>query len=214
MSFAWSKAEEKHHADKAAVEQLRADILRTRSKRAAFNRAVIEDVDAVAHMPYRRGLFELARRVKAHAEKHRVPTTNGVIDPFLRLLLHHWGQPYTLSAIHTEFKNALDGCKSPKGKGVIDVAADQCRDPATWPAIYDDPETNHLLAVCRNLAALSPEGVFFLGCRSAASICGYMSAVTAGNQLKRLLDDGWITLVEAHTTARARRFRLGKKNGN
>lgn len=214
MSFAWSKAAETREVDASAIKRLRDDLLSVKSKRARFNRAVVDDVEWVAHMPYRMGLFELARRVKARAHECKVTASNGTMEPFLKLLLLHWGNPYPLSAIATEFRHALSCCKRSAGEGALDVAVKQTAEPASWPAVYEDRETNHLLALCIALAQTSDDGVFFIGCRDAARICGYLSPNTASYQLKQLMDDEWIELAEAHTTVRARRFRLGRKSPN
>lgn len=213
MSFAWSKAAETKQVDEAVIDRLRADLLSVKHpKRRVFNESALADVEHVAKLPFREGLFEFARRIKARGMEHGVSPTNNAVDPLLQLLLERWGRPYTVDAIRTEFRHFIDHCKRPAGQGVIEEAAALCSAPESWPAEYEAPETNHLLALCKRLAEASADGVFFLSCRRAADICGFMTAMTAGSHLNKLLKDGWIEVVEAHTKIRARRFRLtGKK---
>lgn len=160
----------------------------------------------------RHRLFELARRVRAHPQLASVPLAE------LKPMLKEWHR-LALPNIRTkpfdetwaDFVEAY-GNVDPKRCGDAAVAAMQRADATALPPEamqYESPIIRRLVALCRELARTSNDGVLYLSCRNAAKLLGMSEHKTAGRWLGMLVADDLLVEVTkgGPQTMRATRFR-------
>jgi hypothetical protein len=110
-----------------------------------------------------------------------------------------------------DFCDCYERVKHPLGANVMDRATKQ----ASSHALPDDAErfgerTAKLVAVCRALASMNADGVFFISMRDAGKAMGTTDPYGPKKALRRLITDGVLTMVEAGTAKgrRASRYRF------
>jgi hypothetical protein len=163
-------------------------------------------------VPWQRGVFELARHLMPLAAGYNIAKDNPALFDEVVRDWHTAARPRaTFTEVWAEFVVAWPKVKYAAGEGLFEVVVARASDQAYWPREYDEPQTNHLLAVCHELGRGVPGGVFYLSARTAMRVCGFGNAMTASTRLRVLQADGWIQLVEKHTKTRAARYRFARR---
>jgi hypothetical protein len=103
--------------------------------------------------------------------------------------------------------------KYPAGSGLAHAMAALAEQPLL-PSVcgHDDEPTRRLYALCMTLADQSRDGVFFLGGRPAAEVCG-MSPRTAARRLNKFVEDKVLVVVEAGKPSATDRFATSYRLG-
>lgn len=86
---------------------------------------------------------------------------------------------------------------NPLDFGVAWQAAKKMPNPPEAVLRYDNPSMRRLVALCYQLAFTMNDGVFVLGCQTAADLMGVSDGWT-GELLRRLVRDGVLELVRKH----------------
>jgi hypothetical protein len=114
-----------------------------------------------------------------------------------------------------DFARGWGQVRYPRGTGVLAealAAADAALDPPEAME-YDAPETRRLVRLCRELQRRAGDKPFFLACATAGALLG-LDKMTAWRRLDVLVVDGVPAVADAHTPARATRYRyLGTLGG-
>jgi len=208
-SFSWVKASririvrEDRGPDVCAARVLADELLS--SSRGAFFAEALPIADRVCWQPYRKALFSLARQVKSLLADHRMLTDRDAVGLLLLYVRKLYQDKPELIDLVTDFAD----CMRTAGRGAsrFDLAAQRCASPATWPPVNEDPRVNHLLALCRELADASADGVFFLSCRTAETVCGFSSHQRAAESIRWLVKAGYVELASKRKAGQAQEFR-------
>ena len=147
----------------------------------------------------RHRLFLLARRVRADSQLRDIPLHD------LKGLVREWHGQALPTIRKKEFD--LTWCQFVEAHGNVDP--NRCEDAVSVALQrsntaglpleaqqYDSQLTRRLVALCAELSRVSPDGVFFLACRKAASVLGEKDHTLVARLLKMLCADGIIWEVE------------------
>lgn len=148
----------------------------------------------------RRGrLFELARRIRGHAEWSRTDLAE------LRPILQEWHR-LALPFIRTrefdvtwlDFTEAYDNVNPDRCGDAAAIAMRQAESNPLPPIAmqYGSEIVRRLVALCFQLSLASADGVFFLSCRKAAAVLGTVDHQSVARWLKLLCADRVIAEVE------------------
>jgi hypothetical protein len=162
---------------------------------------------AVSGRPWKRRLFEFARRIKPTADAYGIGASNIVILKETVRVWYDTAKPdATFTDVWGEFSRALPRVKYPSGTGALHDIIERA-DSMPPPGRYDEPKTDRLLAICAALQEAAGDKPFFLSCRIAGEAVG-LDHSTAADRLRLFVVDGWLTVAEKHTKTRATRYRL------
>jgi hypothetical protein len=160
----------------------------------------------------RRRLFLLARRVRIDPQFAGMPLAE------LKPVLKEWHRR-ALPTIRTkpfdeswaDFVTAHGNVDLARCGDVVQAAmtrADEM-EPPRQASQYDSPLVKRLIALCCELSRLSPDGVFFLSCRTATKAIGATDHTVVARMLRMLCADGVLIVVEpgGPQSNRATRYR-------
>jgi hypothetical protein len=206
--FEWVKASQIRlvRADRApdirAVRALARELVTGTD--GAFYREALPVVERACWQPYRAALFAIARELKPMLARHRLLTDRTVIQALLVYVRKLWRDEPAMVDLVTD----LGDCMRVAGRkaSALERAANQVANSATWPDVADDPRVNHLAALMRALAAVSPTGTFFMACRTAEAVCGFRSHTRAAEAIRLLIQLGWVAKTGTRSRGRAQEY--------
>lgn len=166
----------------------------------------------VYRRPWYEGLFDFSRRMIAIANECNTDTSDINVLQGAVWIWHQRARPEaTWTDTWSAFLDAWPRIKIPPGHGFLDQFRERLAGGEKMPGVYDDPKLDRLLVLVCELSREAGEGSFYLAVRTAGEFCGWPSPMIASRRLKRLVDDGWLTVSLPATTRRATRYRLLKR---
>ncbi len=168
-----------------------------------FVRLSIQETLPTAHGQRHKRLFEFLRRLKGRPEL--ADADYGAIEPYVRAW-HAQALPrirtksFDLTAL--DAGEGWENIRHPFGQNAL-TAAVQGAMASPLPAEaqrFDSRTMQLLVAICKQLAAGSPDGHFFLSSRSAGEAIG-VCHVTAARCLKHLVRCGLLVVANQGTLA-------------
>ena len=162
-----------------------------------------------------RRIFELARRLKGHADYANKKST--ALEPIVR----EWHRR-ALPIIGTkpwddtwsEFLTALPRVRTPYGAGSVNQAFERACSAELPPAAaarYEATPARLLYLLCRELDRASRPEPFYLSNKVAADLLA-IDSMQAWRYFKRMIAEGTLDVATSHTASRATRYRFTEDN--